>query len=65
MNTSRNAGGEIARLTARVVQVPSLALTARIEMHVNPTTLTDGEVSTMLVQMDQASTLQAQVIGFD
>ena len=50
---------------AGVNQVSSHAPTAEMEMHVNPAGLTDGEVSTKLVQMAQPSTLQAQVIGFD
>ena len=42
MNTRRKAGGEIGRATAGVIHVLSQALTAGIEMPVNPEGLTNG-----------------------
>ena len=59
MNTRRNAGGDIGGAAAGVNQVSPQAPAARMEMHVNKTGLTDGEVRTVLVQMDQSITLQA------
>ena len=64
MNTRRKVGGEIRGTTAGVIQVPSQAVAAVIEMPVNLVGLRDGEVRTTLVQMAQASTLQAQDSGF-
>ena len=55
----------IGGTTTGVIQVPSKAPTAGIEIPVNPAGLNDGEVRTTLVQMAQPSILQAQVIGFD
>ena len=49
MNTRIKAGGEIGGAATRVIQVPSQALAAGIQMSVNPAGLTDGEVRTMLV----------------
>ena len=57
MNTMRNVGGEIGEAIAGVNIVLTHAPAAGMEMHVNPTRLTDGEVRTTLVQMDQAITL--------
>ena len=65
MNIKRKAGKEIGGTATRVIQVPSQALAAKTEMHVNPAGLTDGEVRTTFVQMAQATTLQAQAIEFD
>ena len=65
MNTWRKEGREIGGTTAGVIQVPSQARVAEIEIHVNPAGLTDEEVTKTLVQMDQDSNLQDQVIGFD
>ena len=62
MNTRRNTGGQIGGAAAGVNQGPPLALVAGIEMHVNPTGLTDGVVRTTLVEMAQAITLQAQAM---
>ena len=49
----------IGGAAAGVNQVPPQDLAAGMEMHFNPTGLTDGEVRTTLVEMDQAITLQA------
>ena len=62
MNMRRNAGGEIWGAAAGVNQVPPQALAAAMEMHVNPTGLTDGEVRKYLVQMAQAIPLQAHAM---
>ena len=62
MNTRRNAGGEIGGADVGVNQVPPQTRATRMEMLVNPTGLTDGEVRTTLVQMAQAITLQAQAM---
>lgn len=48
-----------------VIKVSPQAAAAGIEMHVNSARLTHGEVRTTLIQMSQASTFQAQAIGFD
>ena len=65
MNTMRKAGGEIGGATAEVIQVPSQAPAAGIEMHVHPTGLIDGDVRITLVKMDNSITLQDLAIGFD
>ena len=59
MNTRRKAGREIGGAAVGVIQVPSQAPTARIEMPINPAGLRHGEVRTTCVQMDKARTLQA------
>ena len=61
----RKEGGDIGGKAAGVIQVPSQAPAAGIEILVNPAGLTYGELRTTLVQMSQARTLQAQVSGFD
>ncbi|TMW90192.1 hypothetical protein EJD97_016095 [Solanum chilense] len=57
-----NADGEIGGAAAGVHQVPPQAPTAGMEMPINQTGLTDGEVRTTLVEMAQAVTLQAQTM---
>ena len=57
MNTRRNLSGEIRGATAGVNQVPPQDPAARMEMPINTTGLTDGEVSTALVQISQDITL--------
>ena len=52
MNTRRNAGGVIEGAAAGVNQVPPQAPGAGIEMPIDPTGFTDGEVRTTLVHMD-------------
>ena len=64
MNTRRKVGNEIGEATTGVIQVSPQAPAAGIEIPVNPTGFTDGEVRKTLVQMAQASTLQAQTIWF-
>ena len=59
MNTNRNTGREIGGATAGVNHIPPQAPTAGMEMPVNPTGLTDGEVTKTLVQMAHARTVQA------
>ena len=56
MNSRRNAKGEIGGAAAGVNQVPPQAPGAGIEMPVDPTGFTDGEVRTTLVNMSQAIT---------
>ena len=65
MNTLRKEGGDIGEKAAGVIQVPSQVPGVGIKIPVNQAGLTNGEVRTTLVQMAQARTLQAQVIGFD
>ena len=60
INTRRNVDRLIEGVGAGVNHISSQAPTAEMEMHVNPTGLTDGEVKTGQVQMDQAITLQAK-----
>ncbi|TMX03080.1 hypothetical protein EJD97_018434 [Solanum chilense] len=62
MNTRRNTGGEIGGATAGVNQIPPQAPAAGMEMHDNPTGLTDGEVRTALVEIAQTITLQAHAM---
>ena len=62
INTSIYTGRETGGAAAGVNQVPPQALAAAMEMHVNPTGLTDGVVRTTLVEMAQAITLQAQAM---
>ena len=62
MYTRRNTCGEIGGATDGVNQVPPQAQAPELEMPVNPAWLTDWEVRTTLVQMDQSITLQAQVM---
>ncbi|TMW98750.1 hypothetical protein EJD97_003526 [Solanum chilense] len=62
MNTRRNTCEEIGGATDEVNQVPPQAPTAGLEMPVNPTWLTDWEVRTTLVQIDQSIILQAQAM---
>ena len=64
MNTRSEEGGKIGGTATEVIQVSPQAPAARIEMHVNSARLIDGEVRTTLLQMAQASILQAQAIGF-
>ncbi|TMW99832.1 hypothetical protein EJD97_001882, partial [Solanum chilense] len=59
INTRRNTCGETGGAAAGVNQVSPQDPAARMEMHVNQTGLTDGEVRTVLVQMAQSITLQA------
>ena len=59
MNTGRNAGRRRGEVATGGNQVPPQALTAEIEMHINPVLLTDGEVRKSLVQMAKHITLQA------
>ena len=49
MNTRRKAGGEIGGAAAGVIQIPSLAPAAGVEMSVNSAGLIDGELRTTLV----------------
>ena len=62
MNIRRKEGGGILRAAVGVIQVSPQSPASGIEMPVNQTRLIDGEQRTMLVQMAQASTLQAQSI---
>ena len=62
MTTRRNAGRGRGEVAAGGNQVPPQALAAEMEMPVNPTGLTYGEVSTTLVQMTQAITLKVHAM---
>lgn len=59
MNTRRNTGLGRGEAAVWGNQDPPQALTAEIEMHINPVLLTDGEVRKSLVQMAKHITLQA------
>ena len=59
MYTRIKAGKEIEGTISGVIHVPSQA------MPINLDGLTNGEIISTLVQMAQAITLQAHVIGFD
>ncbi|TMX00358.1 hypothetical protein EJD97_000983 [Solanum chilense] len=62
MNTRRNAWRGRGEAAAGGNQVPLWGPTAEMEMPVNPTGLTDREVSTVLVQMALDITSQAQAM---
>ena len=62
MNTRKNKGEEIQGAAAGVNPGPPQDPGARIEMHVNLTRLTNGEMRIDMVQMAQAITLQDQVM---
>ena len=62
MNMRRNARGTMGGAAAGVNQVLPKALAAKIEMHVNPNGLKDGEMRTFFVYMAQAITLQSHTI---
>ncbi|TMX04318.1 hypothetical protein EJD97_009984 [Solanum chilense] len=62
MNMSRNVGGQIGGGVGGVNQIPPQTSAVEMEMPVNPTSLTDGAVSTPLVEIAQAITLQAQAM---
>lgn len=51
--------GELERQLMGQNQAPPQALAARVQVHVNPATVTDGEVRLTLVQMAEAITTPA------
>ena len=58
MNTSGNVGIRVGEAIVGRNQDPSRAPAARVQVLINPTALTDGEVREALVQMDQPSLLK-------
>ena len=63
MNTRRKVGREIGGATTGVIQVSLQASAIGIEILVNSAGLTNGEGRTILVEIAQVRTLQAQAIG--
>ena len=63
MNTRRNADREIGGAATGVNKVPPQAPVAGMEMSVNSTGLTHGQVTTSLVEMALGINLQAQAMS--